>query len=136
MSQTIEQQKEFRKQLLTTYHKYFTICDLEPLYLFGIEHYYGWDKILEPIFKKISELFTPEEISISQIKEKFGTLRFYVDYTDYKKIDDKKYDELNETIRKAEELSAVTCEICGEPGKTVGDFWLKTVCDKCNKDND
>lgn len=58
--------------------------------------------------------------SISTLKEKFGTLRVYVDggndmtyaYTSF-----------------AESMSACTCEVCGSPGKIdVGRGWLKTHC--------
>lgn len=130
----MSEQKEFRKQLLETYSNYMLKDGMSPISLFSIEHDFGWDKIIETVFKKIKELFTPEEVQISQIKEKFGTLRFYIDYIDYKKIDDKKYDEINECIREAEILTSKTCECCGNPGTTRGGFWLKTVCDECDKD--
>jgi hypothetical protein len=31
-------------------------------------------------------------------------------------------------VRMAEGMSGVTCEECGNPGKTVGGGWLTTLC--------
>lgn len=61
-----------------------------------------------------------EAFKIVQIKEKFGTLRFYTNgWTD----------EIGAAITEAERASAVTCEDCGEPGKLRGRTWLFTSCD-------
>jgi len=55
-----------------------------------------------------------------QVKEKFGSLRFY-------------YNGGNEhvcgLVRMAEAMSAVTCEECGSPGKMRGPGWILTLCD-------
>jgi proline racemase len=29
----------------------------------------------------------------------------------------------------AEAMSAVTCEVCGNPGKLVGGGWVRTLCE-------
>lgn len=58
---------------------------------------------------------------IRQIKEKFGTLRFYID-TDDKKI--------QAWADFAEALSARTCEECGAPGEVRhSSGWVHTMCD-------
>ena len=57
----------------------------------------------------------------SQVKEKFGGLRFYVD-----RSTDKHYNY----ISMAESMSYRTCEICGNPGKTYYDGWHTTLCEK------
>lgn len=59
----------------------------------------------------------------SQVKEKFGTLRFYMTC---------ETDEMDKLIQEAEHLSAVTCEECGEPGELRGTSWLTTLCDSCS----
>lgn len=66
----------------------------------------------------------PEEITpvkIEQIKEKFGTLRFY-------------YQGGDEFIRGAtwlaESMSGMLCEECGAPGERRGGGWVRTLCDK------
>lgn len=55
----------------------------------------------------------------SQIKEKFGTLRFYVSGAP---------DEVHKIIHKAEIRSTKTCEVCGKPGKLRGPNWYYTAC--------
>lgn len=47
----------------------------------------------------------------SQVKEKFGTLRFYMT---------SQTPEMDKIIEKACRKSAKTCEECGKPGKVVG----------------
>jgi hypothetical protein len=56
---------------------------------------------------------------IAQIKEKFGTLRWYVNNAD--KTSQK-------IIDFAELMSENTCEVCGEYGKTYTTGWHKTLC--------
>ena len=64
------------------------------------------------------------QVIAEQIKEKFGTLRFYTsggdDYTDG-------------VIRMAEAMSGSTCETCGNPGTTGGKGWIKTACEEHHK---
>jgi rubrerythrin len=68
--------------------------------------------------------FSPYWIRASQVKEKFGTLRFYM--THHNK-------EVQAAIEEAQDLSAVTCESCGAPGELRGTGWVKTLCEKCDK---
>ena len=60
-------------------------------------------------------------LAVQQVKEKFGTLRFYCGG--------------GETIYKfislAERLSAVTCEDCGKPGTQSNSAWICTLCEEC-----
>lgn len=63
-----------------------------------------------------------EDITISQIKEKFGTLRFYI-YGGS--------DAIDKLIDTAEDLSSVTCEQCGQSGELRDNGWLFTLCDEC-----
>jgi len=63
--------------------------------------------------------------SASQVKEKFGTLRFYMDYGT---------DEMYELIHEYEEKSGNICERCGEPGECKNETgWVSTLCDKCRE---
>jgi hypothetical protein len=61
----------------------------------------------------------PQVVAV-QIKEKFGTLRFYYEGGD---------EYIQGLVRMAESMSAVTCETCGAPGKTRGPGWIRTLCD-------
>lgn len=59
----------------------------------------------------------------AQVKEKYGTLRFYMTSSN---------EEINNYIQEAEKLSLITCEICGKEGKSQGG-WRDTLCKECNK---
>lgn len=61
--------------------------------------------------------------SVTQVKEKFGTLRYYCSGND----------NICDFIDYAEHASEHTCEACGEYGKLRDDGWLVTQCDKCYK---
>jgi hypothetical protein len=93
------------------------------------------DKVGQPKWSGSKELITQEQIDeakvrldeetlkvpvASQVKEKFGGLRFYV-----QAATDKHYNY----ISFAESMSYRTCEECGSPGKTYTDGWHRTMCD-------
>ncbi len=116
------------------------------LMCFGFECGDGWFQLLWNLSEKIDAIlikYIPEQelakrlltddmpINISQVKEKFGTLRFYVNFGD---ISEKVYYEIEEAINDAEEISAVTCELCGEEGKQQSGGWIRTLCDKCEEE--
>jgi hypothetical protein len=65
------------------------------------------------------------QVVADQVKEKFGTLRFYVSGGD---------DRTEGMIRMAEAMSEVTCETCGSPGESRGTGWFYTACDFHAKD--
>lgn len=88
--------------------------------LWGFECGDGW----EPLIRILSEEITtmPVDVVAVQVKEKFGTLRFYTSGGN---------DRVYVAIRQAERISARTCEACGAPGKLRGEGWLYTGCDAC-----
>jgi hypothetical protein len=67
------------------------------------------------------------QVTLDQVKEKFGTLRFYYTGGD---------DIIDGMVRMAESMSAVTCETCGNPGRTRGRGWIYTACDVHSKEED
>lgn len=70
-------------------------------------------------YKERLEEAVKEVPRLEQVKEKFGTLRVYVDnFTPY----------VDGIIDMAEAMSEVTCEQCGKPGKTYTIGWHKTLC--------
>lgn len=96
----------------------------------GIETGDGWMDILWKASEKIEAeiLKQPEDMQplyrASQIKEKYGTLRFYMSG---------ETKEMSAAIEEAEETSAITCEICGKSGSVMSRGgspygWLKCVC--------
>ena len=87
----------------------------------------GWYPLIWELSKRLEKIIVamPEEdrknFRASQVKEKFGTLRFYMSA---------ETKEMSALINKAENKSCATCERCGRPGKTVGGGWVKTTCKK------
>jgi len=63
----------------------------------------------------------PYWMKASQVKEKFGTLRFYMTSSTPK---------INEYIDIAEKLSHTTCMTCGKPGKLIPSGWWYTACEE------
>jgi len=93
----------------------------------------GWFNIiwdlsskLEPLLQKFQDEYPDLESPprASQVKEKFGGLRFYVTSGS---------DEMYDLIAEAEALSYKTCEDCGMPGKERGGGWIITRCDGCHE---
>jgi hypothetical protein len=82
---------------------------------------YDLSSKLEPLIAEMSEDGRPRA---SQVKEKFGGLRFYMS---------SETDEMSKLISEAESASYITCEKCGAPGEQRGGGWVKTLCDECNK---
>jgi hypothetical protein len=68
--------------------------------------------------------FPDTGFKVSQVKEKYGTLRFYTNYV---------WGHTDTYIELAEILSAHVCEECGEPGKLYPGGWCITQCSDCRK---
>jgi hypothetical protein len=69
---------------------------------------------------------TPQFV-VSQVKEKYGTLRFYGDGGD---------DTVSAFVWFAESLSGKICETCGNPGERRGGGWVYTACDEHIREKD
>jgi len=81
----------------------------------------GWYPILARLEQQLNEL--DPDYQVHQIKEKFGTLRFYWEG------DIPNGDAI---VGEAEAESARTCELCGSLGNLrTKAGWLKTLCDHC-----
>jgi hypothetical protein len=89
---------------------------------FGFECSDGWFELL----KELSEKLESEGVVASQVKEKFGGLRFY--------LRGGATDEVWDIIDAAGDKSLEICEICGQPGTLKGKGWVQTLCDACTKD--
>ena len=63
------------------------------------------------------------QVVADQVKEKFGTLRFYYSGGD---------DVIEGMVSMAESISHRICEECGCPGDPRKGSWIKTLCDKCD----
>jgi hypothetical protein len=74
-------------------------------------------ELIEGSLREIPELVP--QVTLDQVKEKFGTLRFYYSGGD---------DYISGLVSMAESMSGVTCETCGKPGTSTGGGWIKTAC--------
>lgn len=74
--------------------------------------------------------FIDPDYEIHQVKEKFGTLRYYFGTTKSGVESDIMY----AIERWAENRSASTCESCGKFGELRGDSWVITLCDSCDEE--
>ena len=83
----------------------------------NIQHHVDWAQLQKEKYGR-GEGCT--QVVAVQIKEKFGTLRFYTNGGN---------EQIYGMIRMAESMSAVTCEECGAPGHTHGGGWVRTLCD-------
>ena len=103
----------------------------------GFECDLGWYDIIRDVSNKIERILEKDaenyqcvegeenaycEMYAVQIKEKYGTLRYYMSC---------ETDEISELIREAEALSSQTCERCGKFGKMRGKHWYEVRCDDC-----
>lgn len=81
----------------------------------------GWLPLVESLIQELIQAGWDKKLS--QIKQKFGGLRFYVDTVnkDWRAI-----------IDKYEEASYKVCELCGDAGKKRSiDGWLTVICNEC-----
>ena len=83
---------------------------------------FGWEMLRE-LAAVINE-DKLEQFTILQIKEKFGSLRFYASGGNEK---------THEIIAKYEELSYKICVECGKPAKWISKGWICPYCDECRQ---
>tara|TARA_Y100000034_G_C6884403_1_gene405860 strand:+ start:175 stop:573 length:399 start_codon:yes stop_codon:yes gene_type:complete len=127
--------KELEDKLFEKYPKIFRQKDLpmnETCMCWGIECGDGWYNILDMLCKQIQwhidknlkedELEGNVQVEATQVKEKFGGLRFYYHGGN---------DFINGLVWMAEGMSERTCERCGAPGKPDGTSWVTTLCESC-----
>jgi RNA polymerase-binding transcription factor DksA len=138
--------KELQDKLFSKYPEIFRERKLpmsKTCMCWGIDTGDGWYDLIENLCKNIEEIkeeFPNIDIIATQVKEKFGGLRFYyrteiknnIDRDnlndEYKEMEDK----LDKAVEKAEQKSYKTCEVCGSTknvSQTKG--WISTLCDKC-----
>ena len=119
---------ELDRQLCDAYPKIFIDRHGDPqktLMCFGFECEDGWFRIIEDLCYTLQHHAdvrgTTQAVAV-QVKEKFGTLRFYADGLD---------DYGNGAVAYAELLSGRTCETCGAGGIYRSGRWIRTLCDPC-----
>jgi hypothetical protein len=80
----------------------------------------GWNLLIKNLIQDLIELGWNKEVT--QVKEKFGGLRFYINEGS---------SEMYERIIETETESFNTCEVTGKLGKLRTDIgWYRTLCDE------
>lgn len=87
----------------------------------------GWQKILLDLTDKL--FYLGWDGGLEQVKEKFGTLRFYWRNNI---TDPMKASIAWDLVDHAEHLTSYTCEYCGKDGRSRDGGWIKTLCDSCH----
>jgi hypothetical protein len=97
----------------------------------------GWRDLVETAIGRIATAVAAVpngSLKIGQIKEKFATLRVYLDGR--KGLPETTNAAIDEAIELAEARSACTCEQCGEQGRLYKiSGWYKTACDAHGEGN-
>ena len=130
--------QELDKLLCERYPKMMVNRNLtmqETCMCWGFECGDGWFNILDQLMGNIQHHIdwknkkeeVVAQVTLDQVKEKFGTLRFYYTGGD---------DVIDGMVRMAESMSGVTCEECGNPGKRIGGGWVTTLCEEHAKARD
>ena len=91
----------------------------------------GWYDILYSLIYQIKERLRKYKkcpIIATQVKEKFGTLRFYSQWLG--SVPAACLQDINDLICAAMKASEKTCEICGSRGSLMCNQygWFRTVC--------
>lgn len=129
---------EMQKKLHERFPKlYKELGQRDSCMYWGITTGDGWFDLIWRLSWDLEKL--DPSLVASQVKEKFGTLSFYLRQAD---LGLHQYDQglisfepvaSNEQVRahvmKATEESAVTCEQCGSPGKMRAGSWYAVRCD-------
>jgi transcription elongation factor Elf1 len=130
--------RENTKRLWEKYPKIFAGKDLpitQSLIPFGFECEDGWYELIDALCDYLqfhTDHNNKPQVVATQVKEKFASLRFYVNGAT---------PEQWAAIDFAESLSGRICERCGAWGslKATGGNpmgWYKTLCDKCAEGTD
>lgn len=131
--------KELQDKLYDKYPKIFRQKDLsikESCMPWGICTDDGWYCLIDNLCGQRqfdTDHNSYPQVEAIQVKEKFGTLRFYYNIipTVYKHTE-RQYGTIDGAISFAEFFSSSICERCGsteEVSQTKG--WVKTLCKKC-----
>lgn len=124
--------KELQEKLYTKYPKIFTQKDLpldQTSMCWGISTGDGWYWLIESLCARIQCLCDNQKISqveATQVKEKFGGLRFYYSGGN---------DEISNIVWFAETLSTRICEECGSTKdvELTRGGWIRALCKVCKQ---
>ena len=99
----------------------------------GFEYGDGWHRIICDLSDAIEASARHRGVNpdsdqwplVQQVKEKFGGLRLYLWNAK---------EEIVKLVEKAERQSLRTCEQCGQAGRVRDCSWVRTLCDRCERE--
>lgn len=94
----------------------------------------GWFRLIHDLCSRIETHCRQRGIEqplVAQVKEKFGTLSFYIRHS--VGASDEDMNGIYESIAEASERSAITCEQCGLAGEMRKGGWYHVACDRCHE---
>jgi len=119
-------------KLFKDYPKIFRQKDLpktQTSMCWGLECGNGWYKLIDILCSQLQwdiDHNKEPQIEATQVKEKFGTLRFYTTGASERQ---------NGMISFAESLCEEICEKCGSMEKvSQTEGWIQTLCEKCKEE--
>ena len=94
----------------------------------------GWriafgDQMIEELDQLLKKYNLEKEYRITQIKEKYGALRWYDNG-----FPEEGWEEYMDWLCKYEDLSFRTCIRCGKPAIGLTKGWIMPLCKDCMKD--
>lgn len=94
----------------------------------GMETGMGWYFIIKNLSAAITRI--SKDVRATQVKEKFGGLRFYWRSTEG--LSEKQYELVSKAVDAAEEESYLVCEDCGSREMVEQSLgWIRTECGLC-----
>ena len=134
--------EEYNKDLLEKYPWLtpYNVWTGEPLEDYDYEYTLaddiprGWriafgDQMIEELDQLLKKYNLEKEYRITQIKEKYGGLRWYDNG-----FPEEGYKEYTDWLHKYEDLSFRTCIRCGKPAIGLTKGWIMPLCKDCMKD--
>lgn len=121
---TYDEMKEFLESIGGLENGFFT--DQPPItdpHFFGVKE--GWFQLIKDLIVDLNKMGWDKQVT--QVKEKFGGLRFYINSGK---------PEIHQRILQTETESYKICEVCGEPGKPRTNGWYQTLCDSHKRGGD
>ena len=121
---TYDEMKEFLESIGGLENGFFT--DRPPItdpHFFGVKE--GWFQLIKDLIVDLNKMGWDKQVT--QVKEKFGGLRFYINSGE---------PEIHQRILQAEKDSYKICEVCGEPGRVRNNGWYMTLCYSHRREGD